>query len=287
MTSVLLGLFDGLHTGHRAAIEALISRPGQKIVYTFDSLTLDVKGERGLLLTDAEKREGLLKAGADRVISKNFEEVKNLGPEEFVSEVLKKELGADAVICGENFKFGRGGRAGVEELSRLCRENKMTLIAVPLIYDSGEPVSTTRIRGLITDGKIKEANRLLGYRYGFGGSVEHGFKIGTRLGIKTINIEPQSGLALPKKGVYASVTRLCGRDIRGITNIGTRPTVHDGGETVIETHLFDFDGEVYGEKVRVELTEFIREEKRFGSASELGRAVAEDIQRVKELSKNE
>ncbi len=281
--SVLLGLFDGLHRGHMSAVGELLKLSGEKTVFTFNSASMITKGERGLLLTDSEKKERLLALGADRVISRDFGELKDLSPEDFVQKILFKELRAKRVICGENFRFGRGGKADAEALKELCRALGIDAAIVPTVCDGGLPISTTRIRGLIEGGEIAEANRLLGYCYGFGGTIEHGSGIGTKMGIKTINLMFEAQRVLPKKGVYASKVSIDGAAYAGVTNIGTRPTVHSDGRVVIETHLLDFEGDVYGKSAEVALTDFMREEKRFGGLDELREAVAKDIKRAKEL----
>ena len=277
--TALLGLFDGLHRGHMSAVWELLRCDGEKIVYTFDSLSMTTKGARGLLLTDAEKRRMLENLGVDRIISEDFARVRDIEPREFVQNVLCGELRVTKVICGENFRFGKGGAAGADELTSLCRECGIEAIVVPTVYDCGAPISTTRIREHIERGEIEEANRLLGREYSFSGEIAHGFRIGSRMGIKTLNIPFDTVKVLPKKGVYASKVRLSGEELIGITNIGTRPTVHDDGEVVIETHLLDFSGDIYGERAEVRLTAFMREEKRFGSIEELRDTVAGDIEK--------
>lgn len=277
--TALLGLFDGLHRGHMSAVRELLRCEGEKIVYTFDSLSMTTKGARGLLLTDAEKRQMLENLGVDRIISEDFAKVRDIEPREFVQNVLCGELRVTKVICGENFRFGNGGAAGAIELTSLCRECGIETIVVPTVCDGGAPISTTRIREHIERGEIEEANRLLGREYSFSGEIMHGFRIGSRMGIKTLNIPFDTVKVLPKKGVYASKVRLSGEELIGITNIGTRPTVHDDGEVVIETHLLDFSGDIYGERAEVKLTAFMREEKRFGSIEELRDTVAGDIEK--------
>lgn len=276
--TALLGLFDGLHRGHMRAVEELLKCEGEKIVYTFNSLSLTTKGSRGLLISDGEKRQMLKSLGVDRVISKDFSEVRDICPREFVQKILRDELKVTKVICGENFRFGKGGTAGAEELKTLSSECGIETEIVPTLCEDGEPVSTTRIRELIERGDISEANRLLGRRYSFSGEIAHGFRIGSSMGIKTLNIAFDPQKVLPKKGVYASIVLLPEGEFKGITNIGTRPTVHDDGEIVIETHLLDFSGDIYGERAEVMLTEFMREEKRFGSLEELRATVAHDIE---------
>ena len=286
-TSVLLGLFDGVHLGHRSAIDELLRQSGRKLVFTFDSGSVTSKGERGLLMTDWRKREELLRLGADGVISKEFSEIRDLSPEDFLDRIITGELHADRVICGENFRFGRGGSADAGDMQRLCAPRGIDCRIVPLLYIGGEAVSSTRIRGLIESGRIEEANSLLGYEYGFEGEVEHGFRIGSELGIKTLNLRFDLSLVLPKKGVYASEVTLSGQSFGGVTNVGTRPTVHNDGRIVVETHILGYSGDAYGEYARVGLKKFLREEKRFGSKEELRQTVAGDIKAVKELFEHE
>lgn len=285
--NLLLGLFDGLHRGHMSAVSELLKADGKKLVFTFNSEGFSPKGERGLLMTDRKKREALIKAGADGVISRDFSELCGLTPKEFVDSIIDKEIHAERVFCGENFRFGRDASAGAKELGALCREKGIEVSVVPLLYDGGEPISTTRIRGLIERGETLEAGRLLGYAYGFEGEILHGSQIGRRMGIRTLNIAYDRRLVLPKKGVYMSRTEIDGKSFWGITNVGDRPTVHSDGETVIETHLIDFDGEVYGDCARVGLGKFLREERRFGSLDELRETVERDIKTVKELINHE
>lgn len=192
--TVLLGLFDGLHRGHERAVCELLSRQGEKAVFTFKTKSLDTKGKRGLLMTDVRKEQAFALRGIE-VYSVDFSQVRNMLPEEFAAEILRDKLGAKEVICGENFRFGRGGQATAEDLTRICHELGIVVTAVPLMLDEGEPVSTTRIRRLILEGDIEGANRLLGYRYGFEGEAfavgETGFEI-------CLDEE----LALPKAGKY-------------------------------------------------------------------------------------
>ena len=284
-TTVLLGLFDGLHRGHMSAVNELLRHGGRKVVYTFDSLSLSTKGGRGLLMTDDEKRRALLNLGVDEVISRDFSDIKDVEPRDFVEKILLGELSATRAVCGENFRFGRGGQADPQVLSSICREFNIETVIVPTVCSGGEAISTTRIRRLIEQGEILEANELLGYAYGFEGEIIHGDRVGTQMGIKTVNIAFDPQRVLPKRGVYMSQVTLEGETYRGVTNVGTRPTVHDDGMVVIETHILDFHGEVYGETARVGLMRFMREEKRFGSLEELRETVANDIQLVKNYVK--
>lgn len=189
-TSVLLGIFDGLHIGHLSAVGKLNEQHGEKLVYTFDSASVTVKGERKLLISDEKKKKFLTDLGADRVISVSFESVKDISAEDFVKNILLEELNAGTVICGENFHFGRGGKADSDDLKRICRELGINAIAVPTVCDGLGAVSTTRIRLLIEKGDMREASRLLGRKYSVCGDLKNGEFI------------PEPDIAVPLSGKY-------------------------------------------------------------------------------------
>ncbi len=278
--AVLLGLFDGVHIGHAAALEALCKTGAkEKLVYTFRSAELDTKGERKLLLTDSEKEEKLLSLGADRVIFADFNSVRELTAEEFVCGVLSEELHAEAVVCGENFRFGRGAAAGKTELEELLGAR---LICVPTVFRGGEPVSTTRIRGLLETGRIKEANALLGYRYFVRGRVVHGNSFGRRMGIRTINTACSPLKLIPADGVYSSDAIIDGRRYLSVTDIGVKPTVCDGAQRGVETHILEFDADIYDTTASIIFNDFYREEKKFDSTAELIDQINRDINRRRE-----
>ncbi len=283
LRAVLLGLFDGVHLGHAAACSALSrSGAGRKTVYTFRSGELKTKGERKLILTDSEKKQRLLSLGADEVIFAPFAEVRDFRPEEFVRKVIKDELGANRVICGENFRFGKNAAGGCDILGELLQSEGIELEIVPTVMADGETVSTTRIRKLLEQGDIKSANRLLGYKYFLEGTVLHGDARGRKMGIRTINTSFDGQKLLPPGGVYSSDVIVGGRRYMGVTNVGVRPTFYKSGETGIETHIIDFDGDVYSNTVSILFNEFYRKEKKFSEVAELIAAINGDIQRRKE-----
>ncbi len=283
LRAVLLGLFDGVHLGHAAACSALSrSGAGRKTVYTFRSGELKTKGERKLILTDSEKKQRLLSLGADEVIFAPFAEVRDFRPEEFVRKVIKDELGANRVICGENFRFGKNAAGGCDILGELLQSEGIELEIVPTVMADGETVSTTRIRKLLEQGDIRSANRLLGYKYFLKGTVLHGDARGRKMGIRTINTSFDGQKLLPPGGVYSSDVIVGGRRYMGVTNVGVRPTFYKSGETGIETHIIDFDGDVYSNTVSILFNEFYRKEKKFSEVAELIAAINGDIQRRKE-----
>lgn len=285
LRAVLLGLFDGVHLGHAAACSALSqSGAGRKTVYTFRSGELKTKGERRLILTDSEKEQRLISLGADEVIFAPFANVRDFSPEEFVQNVIKDELGADKVICGENFRFGKNASGGCDILRELLQREGIALKTVPTVVMDGEAVSTTRIRGLLEQGDIEAANRLLGYKYFLSGCVLHGDARGRKMGIRTINTSFDLQKILPPGGVYSTDVIIGGKRYMGVTNVGRRPTFYESGETGIETHIIDFDGDVYSNTVSILFNRFYRKEKKFSEVAELIATIEGDIRRRKEES---
>lgn len=281
--AVLLGVFDGVHLGHKAALDELVlTGADEKCVYTFSTETVTTKGTRKLLSTTAEKNELLLKGGANRVISADFSEVKDMTAEEFFDKVLVKNLKADVIICGENYRFGKGASAGSHDMKAMCEKAGIAFKEVKTLFINGETVSTTRIRGLIENGRTDEAWLLLGRPYSISGEVVHGNRIGTHLGIKTLNMLPDGKKALPKSGVYSTRCIIDGKLYKSVTDIGTKPTVEADNSMIIETHVFDFDDDVYGKTVRVEFLEYYRSEQKFDTLDELKQTILKDIKRRKE-----
>lgn len=281
--AVLLGVFDGVHLGHKSTLDTLAGSGADiKCVYTFNSETVTTKGERKHLSTDAEKEALLLSCGADEVISADFASVKGLTAQEFFSDVLVKKLGADIVICGENYRFGRGASAGTKELEKMCGAEGIRFISVSTLNIDGEAVSTTRIRRLLEAGDIGQANGLLGRAYSISGEVVHGNHIGTGMGIKTLNMKPAGSKVLPKSGVYSTNCIIDNKLYKSVTDIGTKPTVDNTNSIIIETHVFDFDNEVYGKTVRVEFLEYFRSEQKFDTLGDLKQTILKDIKRRKE-----
>lgn len=280
--SVLLGLFDGVHIGHRKAVETLMQEDNEKIVYTFCSFDVDTKGARKLILTDAEKEETLLKSGVDRVVFGDFKTVRHMSCREFAEKVLIDTLNAKTVLCGEDFRFGENASGGAKELESLCREYGMKFILIPTVTSKGETVSTTKIRTLIEAGEIKRANSLLGYSFFVSGEVVHGDSRGRKMGIRTINTLVPAEKLIPKSGVYSTDVMINGEKYLGITDIGTKPTVSSANAVGTETHILDYKGDLYGEKPVIYFKDFYREEQRFDSEAELIKTINCDIKRRKE-----
>lgn len=269
--SAALGFFDGVHAGHRAVLDCAAGH-GSFTVFTFSGVPALPKygGESGVLLTSFEDRCELLRsAGADDICALPFEEVRGLSPERFVTDILKRDIAAAFVCCGTDFRFGRDGSGDARTLAALCEKHGIGCDIVPPVCADGEPVSSTRIRGLIRGGDIPGAARLLGHGLFYTLPVLHGKQLGRTIGFPTVNQELPAYMIHPKRGVYAGSVTLDGRKYPAITNIGVKPTVKSDNAENMETHIIGFDGDLYGRNVRVTLDRFIRTEQRFDSLSEL------------------
>lgn len=281
-TAVALGYFDGLHLGHVGVIEASLSQNNMRpAVFTFNcDTTLPKFRSPEDIISFENKCELLDKIGVEYLFAPDFAEVCKLSDEDFVRQILKERLNAGFACCGRNFRFGLGGRGTPE---RLCELGEKYIISVEIVEDvclDGEMISSTHIRELIRCGKIEEANRLLGYDLWFKLPVIHGNELARELNFPTINqIIPKTNI-IPRFGVYQSYAEVHGRHYLAVTNIGIRPTVVSGGETVMETHILNFSGNLYGEKIAVSLCKFIRPEKKFLGIDELKSQIGKDIREV-------
>lgn len=279
-SAVALGFFDGLHLGHIEVIKRALLKDGLcSVVFTFNDKTSLPKfsGKKGhCIITHEQKTEIFGGLGVERVYAPDFSDVKDYTAREFVERILRDELNASFVVCGYDFRFGKGGEGNPETLKQLCSEYGMECEVVPAVAVDGVTVSSTAIREMITKGDIETANRFLGYELSYKLPVTQGSKIGRTIGFPTINQKIPDYMVKPKNGVYKSWTIVDGRTYRSITNIGVKPTVDYKGGAVMETHITGYDGNLYGQTVRVALREFIRDEKKFAGLEELKRQIEED-----------
>lgn len=288
---VVLGNFDGVHLGHRAVlrrgVEEARERGARMVAATFDPHPRAVlwPGNEPKLLTTLElRREELKRLGADEVYAIHFDKaLSRKSPEEFVGDVLAGELGAEAVVVGENFRFGHRASGGFEDLRRLMREAGGEAYAVPLEGTNGEAeITSTRIRELIAAGDVVEAARLLGRPYVLRGEVVEGDRRGRRIGFPTANVLPDPRVVVPARGVYAGFVRFDGQEHAACTNVGVAPTFARA-ESRVEAHLLDFEGDLYGRVVDVGFAWRIRAEKRFSGVEELRTQISRDVEEARRL----
>ncbi len=279
--AVALGMFDGVHRGHRKVIEAALKYRGtyQTAVLTFTTKKIRPKQKASQrdILTPQGRLSLLEKMGVDVTYIPDFEELREMEPREFVTEILCRRLRAKVVCCGEDYRFGKNAGGDVALLQKLGEELGITVEVVSPELEDGYPVSSTRIRQCLLDGDIPKANRLLGYRYFIEGTVVYGKQLGRTMECPTINQELSPNTCIPKFGVYVSTTNIDGKEYPSITNVGKKPTIQGDRMPLAETHIIGIDRHLYGQTLRVTLYRFIREEMRFESLEELSRTIHRDI----------
>jgi riboflavin kinase/FMN adenylyltransferase len=280
--SVAIGTFDGVHLGHREVIK------GNDTVLTFDPHPLSVihpEATPKLLNTFAVKRDLIAALGVNELVVIPFDgDFASQEADEFAADVLARRLGAARVSVGENFRFGRGAKGDADFLRG--RPEFATSVE-PLVEVAGETVSSSHIRGLVAAGDVAAAARFLGGPFLFEGEVVAGDRRGRELGMPTANLVPDDALVVPGHGVYAAFA-----DTKAIrahpaepgaygcpaaVNVGVRPTFETGRGLLVEAHLIGFEGDLYGQTLRLAFLERLRGEKRFDSVDELVEQMHRDV----------
>ncbi len=277
-TILTLGTFDGIHPGHLKIIDKLVrcskGKGCRNVVLTFYPHPRTVLGNDSsvkMLTTQAEKIKLLEKHGVENLLIINFtKEFASLSAEDFIYDYLINGIGLREIVLGHDHHFGKGRKGNVELLKQIgAKEDFIVTAAEPYFIDA-EVVSSTKIRTAIAEGNIEKANKLLGRNYEFSGVVVGGDKRGRELGFPTANIKLTSQeKLLPASGIYAVKVDVENEKHFGLLSIGKRPTFYSEGELVTEVYIFDFNREIYGETVTVELVERLRGEEKFSSAEEL------------------
>jgi riboflavin kinase/FMN adenylyltransferase len=290
-TAVTIGVFDGVHTGHREVIELLRRRAAAMgnlptALVTFDPHPLAVIApERApRMLTTLEQRlEVLEDAGLDVVAVIPFDEgIRNLVPDDFVRLVLAEGLAARLVTVGEDFRFGRDRAGDVDALRRLGDHYGFEVDVADLLIEGDAVVSSTLIRHWVATGDVEEAARAMGRRFELRGTVVAGAHRGAGLGFPTANLAVSNEVILPARGVYAALAGIGGVAHPAVVNVGVRPTF-DGTEVTIEAHLLGFDGDLYGQRMRLGFAGRIRDEMRFSGPDELVSRIRDDIDEARRL----
>lgn len=286
-TAVTLGSFDGLHKGHIAVIACAFQMQKEHgllpLVLLFDRHPmLTVSGKAPDMILQSVLRDELIaRTGAGkRIVS--FKEVRDMTCREFFERILIEKLNAGGVCCGWNYRFGRNNEGGVEELKALCEEYGVILKVTPPVDSDGEPVSSTRIRQAVESGNIPLANEMLGREFRYRLTVVDGQHRGRLIGSPTINQRFDEGFVKPKKGVYASVTVVDGKEYPSVTNIGLRPSF-ENEDFRSETCILGFSGNLYGQEIEVRLLRYLRDETKFGSIDELSEQIAKDAEKSEEI----
>jgi riboflavin kinase/FMN adenylyltransferase len=286
---VALGVFDGIHLGHRRILGVAVDRARDlgvcSLACTFDPRPVEVlQPQRAPIpITTLEERLALIgETGIDTGLVLPFTAaLASMEPEAFIHEVMLGPLAAREIVVGFNHRFGRGARGDAALLEALAPRLGFRAHVVPPLVVDGSPVSSTEIRTALQRGEVDRANRLLGRDYSIEGAVVRGAGRGRSLGFPTANVEPERPLLLPL-GVYACWAQVAGRRCAAVLNVGRRPTFGEN-EVAIEAHLLDFAGDLYGERIRLAFVGRLRAELRFASVEELARQIAADADQARGL----
>jgi riboflavin kinase/FMN adenylyltransferase len=282
-----IGNFDGLHLGHQQILRSVVSRARASgsiaAVVTFDPHPVKVlrPTQAPLLLETLQQRlDGFAACGLDAALVLHFDAaVAALPPETFVRDILADPLRARAILVGANFRFGFRQAGDVNLLEQLGRKLDFAVEIVEPVIRDGQVISSTAIRGAISQGRVAEAARMLGRPFALSGEIVKGAGRGSTVLVPTLNLAPQQEL-IPASGVYATETRVAGQLYRSATNIGFRPTFN-GTARSIESHLFDFSQQITQGPLEVRFWERLRDERKFSGPEELLRQIAADLDQAR------
>lgn len=282
---VTTGTFDGVHLGHREILSRLKEitkkNKGESVLLTFwphPRLIVSKDNDNLKLLTTIDEKTELLKeVGIDHLIILPFtREFSELSSEQYIEDILIKGIGTKTLVIGYDHRFGRNREGGMDYLVKNADRFKIGIEEITRQEIENITISSTKIREAILKGNVHVANELLGRPYAFEGHVVKGRQLGRTIGFPTANVKIQKDYKLiPKNGVYAVKVSLRNATYSGIMNIGNRPTV-DGIGTTQEVHIFDFNDDIYGETIKVEIIAYIRDEKKFDSIQDLIHQIKED-----------
>lgn len=282
-SAVALGKFDGIHLGHRRLLERVLEQKKhnlQTVVFTFDTSAASFfGGETKELSTKEEKRTVFSRMGIDVLIEFPLNrETAATEPADFVTRCLAGQMQMVYLCAGPDLSFGKGGAGDYALLAEYAGTCGYQVELIDKVRVEGEEISSTRVRQAVRAGEMESVTAMLGSPYCVGGRVVHGRQLGRRLGIPTANLLPDERKLLPPNGVYYSRAGLGGKTYRGISNVGSRPTVSDERIVGVETFLYDFEGEVYDMDMTVELLSFCRPERIFESVEALQSQLKKDVE---------
>ena len=274
-----IGAFDGLHRGHIELIKKTKEIDNNFQIVTFNEIPKIYFDNNLKPLLDKNNRNLIFNEyKPTNLIYLKFDEINEFSSDEFL-KFLDINLNTNKIVVGKDFRFGKNRTGEVNNIINYFGENNVILLSDYLIEN--EKVSSTKIRKYLDNGNIKQANKFLGRKYELLGTVVEGLKMGSKLGFPTANIKLDHDLYLPKYGVYGITCKVDNKPYEGILNIGVTPTVSDNNKIKIETHIFDFDKNIYGENLVIQINQFIRDEIKFSSPEELVKQINIDISKVK------
>lgn len=293
-TAVSIGVFDGVHLGHQRIIEALVAQASKRslvpTVLTFEPHPDSVLpgGKHPPVLTSTELKAELLgELGVEIVVVAEFNRrLADLTAESFAAEILKGRLDARLIVVGDGFRFGRGAVGTIETLKKQGGGLGFEVLSVPLMRVAGRPVSSTRARTLIAEGRLQDATAVLGRYPRISGEVSHGHGRGRRIGFPTANLVTFDEASVPPPAVYAGWVTVGERRMACAVDIGVSPTFGDVDRREVHVHLLEFSATLYGQRLEVEIVAKLRDEVRFDSTEALSRQIRQDVARTRQLLGN-
>lgn len=282
-SAVAIGKFDGIHLGHRRLIELILEQKKNgclAVIFTFEpSPEAFFKGESVRELMNVyEKREAFERLGIDVLIEFPLnKETAAIPPERFIKEYLAKKLKASVIVAGTDISFGNRGAGNAKLLHEMSKGEGYTVRIIDKVALDGEEISSTNIKEAVKRGNMEKAAALLGAPYRISGLVIDGRKLGRKLGMPTVNILPVNRKLLPPNGVYYSYVWLDSVRYKAISNVGCKPTVSDNKVMGVESYIYDFERDIYGREIAVELLLFKRAEMKFESTQSLKEQMQKDI----------
>ena len=281
--ALALGYFDGVHKGHQEVIKSAVnyakSQNKKSAVITFkDHPCCFFWGVcPKYILTREERRNLLEKLGVDYLYELDFEKISKLSAEEYFKEILLKYFSPISISTGFNHQFGANKSGNTNLLKQYSQKYNFEYFMIEPEKYHGVTISSTEIRSLLSNGEIRAANNMLGYNFSIKGEVVEGQKLGRQIGFRTANILYPSELIDLPFGVYATTVKVGNKYYKAITNFGVRPTVSKSNACVIESHILNFDKDIYGQTIKVKFFEMLRKEQKFSSVKELQKQITEDI----------
>lgn len=287
MTAVTIGNFDGVHRGHQAimrrTVELAREQNGLAVVLSFSNHSDDLLGERPFLINHPALRKQLLEQqGVDALLEVPFDrEFAAMEAETFFHEWLVEGLKIRSLVVGYDFRFGAAGRGDYRLLRELADASGIYLERIPPVVEGESIISSSMIRQLLAQGKIEQANKMLGYPFTIEGTVVKGEQIGRKLGFPTANVRLEPQYLLPCYGVYLVRLKDAGKEFFGLANVGIKPTFGHY-HPLVEVYLLDVEVNLYGHHVRIEFLRFIRPENRFSGPESLQRQINHDVETARE-----
>ncbi len=287
---VTIGNFDGVHLGHQLLFGEVVQRAyrcqGTSVAVTFDPHPLQILRPEGIKLisTCDQKTELIEHAGLDILVIIPFSmKIAGIRADHFVDDVLLKTIGVKELVVGYDYAFGKGRAGNIDFLKMQGKEKGFAVTVVEAHFEGDMLVSSTKVRELVADGRMADARTLLGRYYQIRGEVQLGQQRGGKeIGFPTANLHMDKEDLIPKMGVYVCQVICDGKCYGGVLNIGVNPTFGEN-RLVAETHIFDFDQDIYGKPIKVNLLRFLRSEQKFSGIAELSAQIAKDVAQAKEI----